>query len=172
MRQLIEFSGVYNLAKPGEWKSTVDLDFIGCMLTLGGGKNDILNRAKRHFHVMNITLPAAASIFQIFGSMTAVAFKEGVVPLEVSQSAQRKLVSMTLDIWQKTKAKMLPTPSKFHYIFVSPTRAHITVPPCNASCCHPGSPPLLGSCRRGGIRIPIPHSRRLLESLRWVPILA
>ena len=67
VRQLIEFSGVYNLAKPGEWKSIVDLDFIGCMLTPGGGKNDIPNRAKRHFHVMNITLPAAASIIQIFG---------------------------------------------------------------------------------------------------------
>ena len=122
VRQLIEFSGVYNLAKPGEWKSIVDLDFIGCMLTPGGGKNDIPNRAKRHFHVMNITLPAVASIFQIFGSMTAVAFKEGVVPLEVSNSAQRKLVSMTLDIWQKTKAKMLPIPFKFYYIFVSAAR--------------------------------------------------
>ena len=100
VRQLVEYAGMYNLQKPGEWKSIVDLHFIGCMLHPGGGKNDIPNRAKRHFHAMNVTLPSAASIFQIFGSMTAMAFSSSVVPEAVSVAANKKLVQMTLDVWQ------------------------------------------------------------------------
>ena len=125
VRQLIEFSGVYNLAKPGEWKSIVDLDFIGCMLTPGGGKNDIScmpgmngGRCKRHFHIMNVTLPSAASIHQIFGSMVKAHFDpdSGITSPDV-WSAAEKLVEMTIDVWEAVKAKMLPTPAKFHYVF-------------------------------------------------------
>jgi len=118
VRQLIEYVGLYNLDKPGEWKSIVDLLFLGAMLHPGGGKNDIPNRAKRHFHVMNVTLPSVASINQIFGSMIRAKFspadKEKVTEV---WTASEKLVDMTIDIWNMVKAKMLPTPAKFHYIF-------------------------------------------------------
>jgi dynein heavy chain len=115
VRQLIEYSGFYNLAKPGEWKSVVDISMLACMLTPGGGKNDIPNRAKRHFHVINVTLPSAASINQIFGSMVRAVFAHA--NLDVSAAAEDHLVGMTAEVWQRVKAKMLPTPAKFHYIF-------------------------------------------------------
>ena len=123
VRQLIEYQGFYNLQKPGEWKSIIDISMLGCMLTPGGGKNDIPNRAKRHFHVMNVTLPSAASINQIFGSMVKAVFSEGEQPSgvaawkEVVKVAEGHLVSMTANVWSAVKAKMLPTPAKFHYIF-------------------------------------------------------
>ena len=123
VRQLIEYQGFYNLQKPGEWKSIIDISMLGCMLTPGGGKNDIPNRAKRHFHVMNVTLPSAASINQIFGSMVKAVFSEGEQPSgvaawkEVVEVAEGHLVSMTANVWSAVKAKMLPTPAKFHYIF-------------------------------------------------------
>tara|TARA_B100000795_G_scaffold240989_1_gene203469 strand:+ start:331 stop:534 length:204 start_codon:yes stop_codon:yes gene_type:complete len=47
VRQLIEFKGLYNLQKPGEWKSIIDIAYLACMLHPGGGKNDVPNRAKR-----------------------------------------------------------------------------------------------------------------------------
>ena len=118
VRQLIEQGGLYNLDKPGEWKSIVDLLFFGAMLHPGGGKNDIPNRAKRHFHVMNVTLPSVASINQIFGSMIAAKFS----PSDPQKNNEvweisTKLVEITIEIWDKVKTKMLPTPAKFHYIF-------------------------------------------------------
>ena len=115
MRQLVERVGFYNLDKPGEWKFVVDLLFLTAMLHPGGGKNDIPNRAKRHFHVMNVTLPSVASINQIFGAMSEAKFAECPVAEVVELS--RSLVPMTIAIWEKVKAKMLPTPAKFHYLF-------------------------------------------------------
>eukprot|EP00327_Prymnesium_parvum_P015479 CAMPEP_0113272674 /NCGR_PEP_ID=MMETSP0008_2-20120614/23450_1 /TAXON_ID=97485 /ORGANISM="Prymnesium parvum" /LENGTH=4484 /DNA_ID=CAMNT_0000122153 /DNA_START=48 /DNA_END=13502 /DNA_ORIENTATION=+ /assembly_acc=CAM_ASM_000153 len=115
MRQLVERVGFYNLDKPGEWKFIVDLIFLTAMLHPGGGKNDIPNRAKRHFHVMNVTLPSVASINQIFGAMSEAKFSESAVPEVIELS--RSLVPMTIAIWEKVKTKMLPTPAKFHYLF-------------------------------------------------------
>lgn len=69
------------------------------MLKPGGGKNDLPNRAKRHFHVMNVTLPSSASINQIFGSMVKVQFNpqdEGRIT-EVWTAAD-KLVEMTIEV--------------------------------------------------------------------------
>ena len=118
VRQLIEFKGLYNLQKPGEWKSIVDISYLACMLHPGGGKNDIPNRAKRHFHVMNVTLPSVASIHQIFGSLLRAQFdpdSESRIG-EVWETSEL-LVEMTISIWESVKRKMLPTPAKFHYIF-------------------------------------------------------
>jgi len=118
VRQVIEQVGLYNLDKPGEWKNVVDLLVLGAMLHPGGGKNDIPNRAKRHFHVMNVTLPSVASINQIFGSMIRAKF----VPDDPNKrtdvwECSESLVTITIDIWNMVKTKMLPTPAKFHYIF-------------------------------------------------------
>ncbi|KAL3919835.1 MAG: hypothetical protein SGPRY_005486 [Prymnesium sp.] len=115
MRQLVERTGFYNLDKPGEWKFIVDLVFLTAMLHPGGGKNDVPNRAKRHFHVMNVTLPSVASINQIFGAMSEAKFADSERPEVIELS--RSLVPMTIAIWEKVKTKMLPTPAKFHYLF-------------------------------------------------------
>ena len=125
VRQQMEYGGMYNLDKPGEFRFIKDLLFIGAMLQPGGGKNDIScmagmngGRAKRHFHIVNVTLPAAASIHQIFGSLLRAQFDpeaESRVP-EVWETSEL-LVEMTINIWESVKKKMLPTPAKFHYIF-------------------------------------------------------
>ena len=81
-------------------------------------RSDIPNRAKRHFSIMNVTLPSVASINQIFGSMIKAQFDpEAEYKVADVWATADKLVEMTIEIWDKVKAKMLPTPAKFHYIF-------------------------------------------------------
>ena len=71
VRQLVETKGVCFLDKDkrGDVKTMEDLLFVGAMSHPGGGKNDIPNRAKRHFFIFNMITPSEQAIFAIYGAM-------------------------------------------------------------------------------------------------------
>lgn len=117
VRQLFEQGGMYSLDKPiGDIKSIIDCRYVAAMSTPGGGKNDIPNRLKRQFAIFNVPLPSVAAINGIFGSLVEGRFSPDVFTDEVAFVAS-KLVPLTITLWNKTQAKMLPTPAKFHYLF-------------------------------------------------------
>ena len=61
-------------------------------------------------------LPSVAAINNIFGALVAGRFSADVFAPEVCAAAE-KLVPLTVELWNKVQAKMLPTPAKFHYLF-------------------------------------------------------
>ena len=117
VRQCISEKGFYSLDKPGDFTTLADLQWLAAMPHPGGGRNDIPERLKRRFTVVNCTLPSLKSIDLIFRTIGNGYFcTERGFTTEVCEMID-KLVASTRKLWQDVKVKMLPTPAKFHYVF-------------------------------------------------------
>ena len=116
-RSLIESKGFYSLERPGDFHSILDIKYMAAMIHPGGGRNDIPQRVKRHFITQNLTIPTEEAIDQIFQTISKGHFNSTRgFSIEVSNIIA-VLVPVTRKLWRITKEKMLPTPSKFHYVF-------------------------------------------------------
>lgn len=116
VRQLVETNGFYMLDKTqrGTFKVIKNLQYIGAMNHPGGGRNDIPNRLKRHNLIFNMVLPL--SVEAIYGPIIEYTFKPKYFSAEFNKVV-KGLSQATVKLWNKVKNTMLPTPSKFHYIF-------------------------------------------------------
>lgn len=135
LRSLLEDGGVYGTepTKVADFKKIVDVQFVAAMNHPGSGRNDIPNRLKRHFVIYNVTLPSNKSIEDIYGQIAAAFFSTSRGFSQTVQQESTKLAKLTRELWEETKRKMLPTPSKFHYVFNLRDLSRIFEGLCNAT---------------------------------------
>jgi hypothetical protein len=167
VRTLIEDGGFYDLDNPGEWSTIKGLQFIAAMNHPGGGKNDIPMRLKRHFAVINLTLPSVSSIDAIYQQILVGHFSAARrFSADVCRLAPL-LAVLTRELWAATKDKMLPTPAKFHYIFNLRDLSRITQ---GLLCATPGvvsdAPVLLRLWRHECARV-LPDKFVSAEDRKW-----
>ena len=118
MRQLIELKGYYFLEKEnrGDFKEVEQLQYVGAMNHPGGGRNDIPNRIKRHFFIFNMTSPSVRSIENIYGRILTLLFNPKKYNSDII-AIKDILTDATISLWDVIRKKLLPTPTKFHYVF-------------------------------------------------------
>ena len=117
-RQLMDMKGLYFLEKDdrGNFKNIQNLKFLAAMNHPGGGFNDVPNRIKRQFFSFNMTDPSDKSVENIYGQILEVLLdKKRYAPDVVEMITP--MIEATIACWRGTSAKLLKTPSKFHYSF-------------------------------------------------------
>lgn len=75
VRQIMEQGGFWTLKKDdiGKFMNVQKVFYVGAMNSPTPGKNDIPNRAKRHFFVFSMVAPSKTTVDNIYGQMLDIA---------------------------------------------------------------------------------------------------
>ncbi|KAG7199558.1 hypothetical protein KM043_014169 [Ampulex compressa] len=114
LKLLFERGGFYDRGRDLSWKFMRDICYLAAMGEAGGGRNEVDPRFVSMFSVYNVTFPSKETLDYIYISILSghlEVFDENV------QAIAGNLVEITLELYQIITAELLPTPSKFHYIF-------------------------------------------------------
>ncbi|CAD5121743.1 DgyrCDS10220 [Dimorphilus gyrociliatus] len=114
LRLLFDEEGYYGRGNDSHWIHLKDIDFIAAMGKSGGGRNEINSRFLSRFSVINMTLPSDSSLFHIYSSILnghLEGFSKDI------QNSSSKITTMSINLYKNILASLLPTPTKFHYIF-------------------------------------------------------
>ena len=93
-----------------------NLQFLGAINHPGGDRNDIPNRIKRFFFIFNMKSSLVRSIENIYGRILTLLFNPKKYSQEII-AVKDMLTDATISLWDIVQRKLLPTPTKFHYIF-------------------------------------------------------
>jgi len=113
LRQWMDTSGWYD-RKTMEFRTLVDLNFIGAMGPPGAGKPQITARYQRHFNFIFVVPFQNDSLLRIFTYI--MQWFLGKFPQQVSAIGPN-VVKATVDLYNAISEEMRPTPAKSHYTF-------------------------------------------------------
>ncbi|EDV22455.1 uncharacterized protein TRIADDRAFT_50643 [Trichoplax adhaerens] len=114
LKLLLERGGMYDRGKDLNWKYIKDISYIAAMGKPGGGRHEVDPRFISLFSIFNITFPSDESLDKIFSSILR-GHLEGFS--STIQDLVPDIAAATLTIYKQVVKTLLPTPSKFHYIF-------------------------------------------------------
>ncbi|EFN79036.1 Dynein heavy chain 10, axonemal [Harpegnathos saltator] len=140
LKLLFERGGFYDRGRDLSWKVMKDVYYLAAMGEAGGGRNEVDPRFISMFSVYNVTFPSSETLDYIYTSIlmghlqtfsTEVqTIAKGLVQLTLElyevisrhitshvETCSTKNASLTSHTLQTVRKELLPTPSKFHYIF-------------------------------------------------------
>ena len=113
LRMWLDYGFWYDRLKQTK-KEIRDMFLLAAMGPPGGGRQVISRRLQSRFNLLNMTFPHESQIRRIFGTMINQKlqdFEEDVKPIgDVMTQA-------TVEIYEMISTRMLPTPTKIHYLF-------------------------------------------------------
>ena len=105
LRQLGDLGGFYDRAKLF-FKEIIDTTMVPVCAPPGGGRNQLSFRYLRQLLPIMFPTPSSTTAFKIFNSLLAP-----------KCSFSEPIVFTTLAVFEKISKELLPTPSKFQYIY-------------------------------------------------------
>ncbi|XP_043489632.1 dynein axonemal heavy chain 10 [Polistes fuscatus] len=114
LKLLLERDGFYGRGKDLHWKYIKDICYLAAMGKPGGGRKEVDPRFISMFSVYNVTFPMNETLQYIYKSILRGHLE---IFSEEVQSTVDNIVHITLELYQIVLTELLPTPSKFHYIF-------------------------------------------------------
>ncbi|CAM6082178.1 unnamed protein product [Calypogeia fissa] len=115
LRQYMDFGGWYG--RDCLFRNIIDVQFVSAMGPPGGGRNLVTQRYMRHFNQVGVSQVACDSLKLIFSTILDwhLTIKNNF-PNQVSLTSF-DVINATMDVYDSSKSKLLPTPAKSHYTF-------------------------------------------------------
>ncbi|XP_011862155.1 PREDICTED: dynein heavy chain 2, axonemal [Vollenhovia emeryi] len=113
IRQWIDYGFWYDRQKQTR-KYIERVQLIAAMGPPGGGRNVIANRLVTKFNVINMTFPNERQIRRIYGTMLKQQLSEFHAEVK---GISNEITFATIELYNRVAQKMLPTPTKMHYLF-------------------------------------------------------
>jgi dynein heavy chain len=115
LRQLVDLKILYDKRE----MTAIEIDQT-CLFAVAappsGGRNKMTPRFTRHFNIISLPEPDKKNLALIFTQILDHIYKANEYSKPITDLIG-SVVDCTISIYQKTKAKMLPIPAKFHYTF-------------------------------------------------------
>lgn len=113
LKLMLDRGGTYDRGRDLNWLHMKDIQYIAAMGHPGGARSDVDARFVSMFQVFEMQTPDESNLKIIYGSIIENTSKT----LDIRRDTRELIVNMTLDLYKSVISKLLPTPSRFHYVF-------------------------------------------------------
>ncbi|CAG9467054.1 unnamed protein product [Pedinophyceae sp. YPF-701] len=115
LRLWLDHGGIYDRERL-TWSRIQDTVLMGTCVPPGGSQPGVPVRLLRHFTAVDAASPEGSLLEAIFGSILG-SFLQHHFGLPTRQALASPLVRSTVELYTDVQQRLLPTPSKSHYIF-------------------------------------------------------